>query len=597
MDTPRLVGSRQGILHIVALLVALCSFAYELAYAELLTVAYGGTVTQYGLTIGLFFFSLGVGSYLARHLDETRQSNFFRTEVYIAAAAPVGFLFIIWADATRALDGLPLLAERITVRVPVVAVGVLSGLELPMLLSMVETEPETTDKLPEAALTLASVLDRVAHGVVSLFFHTSRDGTQYNTYSSVLAMDYLGGLFGALVFVFYLYPEVGLVPSVAGLALLNCLAALLFVVRFSERGWTPFSVPSADRTVVTRERVSAVLVCVLLTVTFAGAVVQSDTVNSEVTGYYTENVIEQEYPRGTIDATVTDQYTTRYQQVTYYNRTWVGDGNNTAFAGESERCLRLGTAVQLCESWATSYHDGLVDVPLSMYENSTDTDVLVLGGGDWIATDHLRAHNVSVDLVDVDRTFMEQAKTDELLRRYHDDAYQYDNLTVHRQDAFEFLKTTPEAYDVILLDLPGATDDDLLHLYSTEFYSLLAERLTPDGVVGTWVYSQYAFPEHYRTYLNTIADAGFSRSLGYWAHDDLDGDGTEELGERFRLLAPDETRPTPQPSNGTAYVQQHASSYRSLEWLPTPTYAGYEPSSIFQPNYNLVVEPGGTDEN
>jgi spermidine synthase len=73
--------SERVTLHGIACLVALCSFAYELVYSELLTVIYGGTVTQYGLTIGLFFSSLGIGSFFVRHFADAQHSNFFRTEV------------------------------------------------------------------------------------------------------------------------------------------------------------------------------------------------------------------------------------------------------------------------------------------------------------------------------------------------------------------------------------------------------------------------------------------------------------------------------------------------------------------------------------
>lgn len=589
------IPSKQTTLHFIALVVSLCSFAYELAYAELLTVMYGGAVTQYGLTIGLFFSSLGVGSYLSRHLDDDRYANFFRAETYIALIAPIGALFIVWLNATSVLNGTPLFTEQVLARIPVVLVGILSGFELPMLLSMVEREHNDTTTVPETVGRAVSVVEAVLYRVATIFFHTSRESEEYDTYSTVLAMDYLGGLTGALVFVFYLYPQIGLIGSVVALALLNCLAALLFTLRFTDRAWN-LSTP-AGQNILSHERISVVLVCLLLTMSYVGAVAQNETVNDQVTEYYMENLIEQEYTQDTIDAEVVEQYTTPYQQVTYYDRTWKGDSDNLLFEGQTERCMRLGTAIQLCDSWVDSYHSGLVDVPLSMYANDTSTDALVLGGGDWIAADYLRAHNVSVDLVDLDSEFLERNKDDAFLEQYHNDSYEYQHLDVHYEDAFAYLQRTEAQYDVIILDLPGATSDDLLHLYSTEFYSLMANSLSPDGVVATWGYSEYTYKQHHEAYMNTVNEAGFQYSVRYWAYDDYNEDGQVRRGERFFLFAPNPNRPVPDPGAGSAYVQRHSEQYEGMDWTETPVYDGISPSSIFRPNHDLIIPESETNDN
>jgi len=430
--------------------------------------------------------------------------------------------------------------------------------------------------------------------VLSVVFQTDRESTEYDTYSTVLAMDYLGGLLGALAYVFVLYPRLGLIPSVFVLALLNCLAAVLFVAQFSDSwrstGSYDFSISSPGHQVV-------LVACLLLTAVYAGVVIQHQTVDDELTGYYMESLIEDEHPQDTVSASITGQYTTRNQQVVRYERSWNGESENQLFAGESDTCLRLDSAIQLCDSWAASYHHGLVDVPMTMYENSTQTEVLLVGGGDWIAANYLRDHNVRIDQVDVDGEFMSRAKHSEFLERYHDDAYEYDNLSVHEQDIYTYLQQNDREYDLILLDLPGAKSDDLLHLYSVEFYSMLADRLADGGTVATWGYSGYTYGPHHKAYMNTVREAGFDHRVGYYAYNDPDADGTDQLGERFFIFAPHEPQSTITPANGTDYVRTHGEQYRSVDWTETPRYAGVEPNSVFDPNYNLIVETRIKKEN
>jgi spermidine synthase len=554
---------------------------------------YGGTVTQYGLTIGLFFSSLGVGSFLVRHFDDAQHSNFFRTEVYLALVAPVGFLFILWLNTAALPQVLPDGVIQVAARLPVVVVGVLSGFELPLLLSMVQSEAGRSASPPGWVERLGRVVENGSYRVLSVVFHTDRESTEYDTYSTVLAMDYLGGLFGALVFVFVLYPRLGLIPSVFVLALLNCLAAVLFVARFSDRWglsgrWGSFS--TAERGIDSREHRAILVACLLLTGVYAGVVVQHQAVDDELTGYYMESLIEDEHPQDTVSASITDQYTTRNQQVVRYERSWDGESKNQLFAGESDTCLRLDSAIQLCDSWADSYHHGLVDVPMTMYENSTETEVLLVGGGDWIAANYLRNHGVSVDQVDLDGEFMERTKHSEFLEGYHNDAYEYDHLTVYQQDIYTYLQGIEREYDLVLLDLPGAKSDDLLHLYSVEFYSMLADRLSDDGLVVTWGYSGYTYGPHNKAYMNTVREAGFDHRMAYYAYNDPDADGTDQLGERFFMFAPDGNLSTITPANGTAYVRDHSEQYRAVDWSETPQYAGVEPNSVFDPNYELIVE-------
>ena len=570
-------------LHVLTFLVAFCSFAYELVYAELLTIVYGGTVTQYGLTVGLFFSSLGVGSFLVRTLDHERPSNFFRTELLLAISAPLGFVAILWIGSADVPNGVPPWTFEWLARLPVIVVGGLSGFELPLLTAMVERlETDPSERL----LALRERLRAATYRVVGLVFHVSTDSNDQDSYSTVLGMDYLGGLGGSLVYVFVLYPDIGLFATIFVLGLLNAVAALAFVLRFSDRSW---GLLAGGSSIGSRERTALVVACLLVASVYGGLALQHEAVDSELSAFYLERSIEQEFPSDAIEVEVDSVRTTNYQRVSFYNRTWTDDRPNTLFDGESERCFRLGTAVQLCDSWAEPYHEGLVDVPMSRFENGSETNVLVVGGGDWIAVDHLREYGVSVDLVDLDGEFLHMTRDDPWFERYHHDAYEYDRLNVTVADAHQYLRETDEQYDLILLDLPGATDDDLLGLYSTQFYEQLRTHLRPDGVVGTWTYQPSSFPRHAAAYTNTVHAAGFEQSLSYWAWDDLDGDGRDERVERFVLLSP-QRDPGPALANTTASVSEYHDYYASQEWYPIVEYRGVEPNGIFDPNYGILID-------
>lgn len=225
---------------------------------------------------------------------------------------------------------------------------------------------------------------------------------------------------------------------------------------------------------------------------------------------------------------------------------------------------------------------------MSMYEHSPDTEVLVIGGGDWIAIDQLRAYNVSVDHVDLDSQFMEYAKRTQFFRRWHNDSETYARLNTTAEDGYAYLQDTDRRYDLILLDLPGASDDDLLKLYSTEFYQLLRSHLEDDGVVGAWAYSPNAHPQHHKAYVNTVRAAGFTHQLPYSAWEDTDSDGRTERVERFYLLAPEPRAPI--DTDRTAYTRQYAKRYEATQWEPVPRYAGVRLNSIFHPNYDIIID-------
>lgn len=585
--------------------VAFCSIAYELVYSELLTVFYGGTVLRYSITIGLYLFSMGIGAFLSTHLGDS-ESNFLRTEVYLAFVGPAGAGFVValnsFPDVTLTVGRLAL-KDPLTLalsHVPILLVGLLSGFEIPLLNELVDHREETL------FAALGGVYPRkVVRGILGACFELSEP--EGRSFSEVLGVDYLGSLAGTVVYALVLYPRHGLVVTVLVLGLLNALAALTFAV-WSARA--PLA-RGGDRSLSLARWRGVLIVGLLLTGTYGGLVANAGAVDRTVTGAYMADQIESEYQPGTASVIVESFERTAYQRITTYERDVAGhDGTET--------CLRLDQAIQLCDSWVDSYHAGLVDVPLSAFVTDSggvsaaarastgpgsereageraagngSFEVLLVGGGDYIAVDRLTDYNVSVDQVDLDGEFLSYSKNDSRFSRHHDDAYRYDRLNTTVGDAYNYLRETEKRYDLILLDVPGARSDDSLALYSTEFYTLLGQHLSDRGVVATWVYSKYWFPQHHKAYVNTLREAGFDRYLPYSVYNDLDDDGEFERGERFYLIS-DGPQPVPNVSRARSdYLDAVAERYERLSWQAIPSYRGVEPNSVFDPNYDVIVDP------
>ncbi|WP_302083724.1 spermidine synthase [Salinibaculum rarum] len=597
MTQHTLPRSRKVVLLIITFLVSFCSFAYEFVYSEELTVMYGSTVTQYVITIGLFFFALGLGSTLVDNLATDNWENFTRLELYLATVSTTGFVGIILLNSIQLPPWFPRTAEIYLARLPPVLVGFLSGFELPYLTKMVNIEADDTGSdLPMTVRRLGAALHTTIHRILSVFFHTSTPEGSRSGFSLTLSADYFGGLVGALIYAKYLYPTFGLIPTVFILAFLNVLAALLFVARFSGTSWGVFSGDAPTGGVISHDHTAVVLALLVLTAGYGGVLMQHDTVERDLTAMYLEQTYEEEYTptRGsppTMDVEVTNQFTTNYQHVVKYTRTWEGTGPNPYFNGTTETCLRLDTAVQMCDSWADSYHNGLVDVPMAMYENSTQTNVLLIGGGDHVALNHLREYNVSVDRVDLDGEFMRWARNASFLQQWHENAYKYPNQTTTVGDGYTYVRNTDTTYDVILLDIPGAKDNSLLKMYSVEFYQALRDNLERDGVVVTWGYTPTGYTQHYHAYMNTVSAAGFEDQMQYWAREDIDGDKETERVELFYMFSPhDRTGKYPTRAGG-AYVHRHEDRYATLQWTDIPTFNGIDSNSIFDPNYDILINP------
>jgi spermidine synthase len=172
------------LLYLNVLVIASCGLIYELLAGTLASYVLGDSVTQFSLVIGVYLFALGVGAWLSRFIHDNLARVFIEVELGVAvmggASAPLLFLlfaYVRWFYV--ALFGL------------VLAIGILVGLELPLLMRILKEHVEFADLV-----------------------------------SRVLAFDYIGALAASLLFPIFLVPKLGLVRTSLVFGIVNALVGL-----------------------------------------------------------------------------------------------------------------------------------------------------------------------------------------------------------------------------------------------------------------------------------------------------------------------------------------------------------------------------------
>ncbi|MBI3722656.1 polyamine aminopropyltransferase [bacterium] len=173
------------------LVVATCGLIYELVAGAMASYLLGDSITNFSLVIGVYLSAMGLGSYASRLLRQERLlERFIQVEIAVGLlggfSATILFATFAWLDAVR-----PVLFVLVTL------VGVLVGLEVPIL--------------------LASLKDEVAWK---------------DLVARVLAFDYMGALAASLLFPLVLVPKLGLVRTAFAFGLANALVAFALAWSF-----------------------------------------------------------------------------------------------------------------------------------------------------------------------------------------------------------------------------------------------------------------------------------------------------------------------------------------------------------------------------
>jgi spermidine synthase len=181
------------LLFISVLLVAASGLIYELVAGTLASYLVGDSVFQFSTIIGTYLFAMGIGSALSRYIHRGLVHRFVWIELLLGVVG--GFSSTLLMLAFAFTQGFELILYAL-----VIVMGVLVGLEIPLLMRIVRDRYHFRDV--------------IAH---------------------VLTFDYLGALGASLLFPILLVPRLGLVRSAMLFGLINAAVALWSTFLFANQ--------------------------------------------------------------------------------------------------------------------------------------------------------------------------------------------------------------------------------------------------------------------------------------------------------------------------------------------------------------------------
>jgi spermidine synthase len=193
-DSPgQKISPLQTALLVSVFIVAACGLAYELIAGALASYLLGDSVTQFSTIIGAYLFAMGVGSWASKYVRHDLVGRFVQIEITVGLLggfAAAGLFLAFAADAGP---------FRVLLYGIVFVIGVLVGLEIPLVMRILKREVEFRELV-----------------------------------SRVLSFDYLGALAVSILFPLVLAPHLGLVRTGLLFGLANAAVAIWALALFRD---------------------------------------------------------------------------------------------------------------------------------------------------------------------------------------------------------------------------------------------------------------------------------------------------------------------------------------------------------------------------
>jgi len=294
--------------------------------------------------------------------------------------------------------------------------------------------------------------------------------------SQVLTFDYLGALAVALAFPLLFVPHLGLVRTGLFFGLLNTAVAVWALWLF--------------RRDVRRLGLHALACGGVLAVLLAAMLGADRLTTWAEDGFYGEDIVVRE--------------NSAYQRV-------------VVTAGAAGVRLFLNGNLQFHSRDEYRYHESLVHP--AMAAHGAPRRVLVLGGGDGMAVrEVLKYPGVEqVTLVELDPLMTRLFAQDARLVALNAGALANPRVRVVNADAYAWLESTTDFFDVIVVDFPDPTNFSIGKLYSTSFYQRADQRLAAGGFMAVQTTSPLIARKSFWTVVTTLEAVGL-RATPYHAH-------------------------------------------------------------------------------
>ncbi len=441
---------------------------------------------RYSLTIGFYLAAKGVGAMFCSLGNRNSLKRLIRVEIVLIMMGGLCVILIHFFDVIQKyiylrshafqeavfLNGS--LAEIIFFVLSqgvIIAIGIFSGFEIPLLIHIAEREKTGTTNM-------------------------------------ILGVDYFGSLAGSVLFPLVLLPNLGIFSISFSTAILNGFAGLgLIYLKNVDKKLIPTAV--------------TLLLYVLLVFGF--------TYTSDIKQFFLKkfyfnydilNVSDIFRPTSTTVPPI-EHWESPYQHIelvsandslwavefyNIYSKKWVKEPDYP-----DNKWLFLNGSFQFFSLIDEIYHEYFVHIPIIL--TRIPQRVCILGGGDGLVARELLKYPQIEEIyqVELDPKVIEIAKFHPVLAKMNKRAFHNPRVKVINQDAFFFIQHNQEKFDAIYIDFPTPNDYNLSILYSMEFYTFINGNLKKDGFAVMDMPGGELFDKdsNFQIYYSTVKTAGF----------------------------------------------------------------------------------------
>lgn len=180
------------LLLISVFVIATCGLIYELIAGTLASYLLGDSITQFSTIIGCYLFAMGIGAWLSGHITRNLLGYFIKIEILVGVVGgcSAALLFVLFEQVY---------SFRLLLYFVVTIIGILVGIEIPLLLRILKDRFEFKDLV-----------------------------------SKVFTFDYVGALFASVLFPLVLVPYLGLVKTAFFFGMMNVMVALWLLYALKE---------------------------------------------------------------------------------------------------------------------------------------------------------------------------------------------------------------------------------------------------------------------------------------------------------------------------------------------------------------------------